>query len=256
MASPSPVPLPSSLVVKNGSNTRARSSGGMPAPVSATSITTAGRPPGSSPGRTRGVSRPPSGMASAALVNRFRNTCRSCCRSAWMCGHARGELRLDPDLPLPQVVVDQFDGLGDLLAHVHGGHLVPPGPAELEQVARPAGHPLDLLLDRPPAAGGGGRPRGVFASTPSIRRLTVPSGLFSSWAMLAASSPTPASLAACQSCVVGRAPRFWSADRPRPAPARRSRRRASFAAANSVVRVVNSAVRATPSASHSWSVRM
>src|ERR1700751_4107020 len=34
VSSPSPVPAPTSLVVKNGSNTRARMSGGMPGPVS------------------------------------------------------------------------------------------------------------------------------------------------------------------------------------------------------------------------------
>ena len=36
VARPSPVPLPSSLVVKNGSNKRACTSGVMPAPVSVT----------------------------------------------------------------------------------------------------------------------------------------------------------------------------------------------------------------------------
>ena len=40
MASPSPVPLPGSLVVKNGSKTRAAVSGAMPQPVSLTSIIT------------------------------------------------------------------------------------------------------------------------------------------------------------------------------------------------------------------------
>ena len=40
MLSPSPVPLPGSLVVKNGSNTAAMTSGGMPVPVSLTSIIT------------------------------------------------------------------------------------------------------------------------------------------------------------------------------------------------------------------------
>ena len=36
MLSPSPEPLPASLVVKNGSNTRSRTSGDMPVPVSLT----------------------------------------------------------------------------------------------------------------------------------------------------------------------------------------------------------------------------
>ena len=38
MLSPSPVPLPGALVVKNGSNTWASTSGGMPLPLSLTSI--------------------------------------------------------------------------------------------------------------------------------------------------------------------------------------------------------------------------
>ena len=37
---PRPVPLPTGLVVKNGSNTRSRCSGAMPAPVSATEMRT------------------------------------------------------------------------------------------------------------------------------------------------------------------------------------------------------------------------
>ena len=40
MLSPSPVPLPTSLVVKNGSKTRSISSGGIPEPVSLTAIIT------------------------------------------------------------------------------------------------------------------------------------------------------------------------------------------------------------------------
>ena len=39
IASPRPVPAPTSLVVKNGSNTRAWTSGVIPEPVSSTSIT-------------------------------------------------------------------------------------------------------------------------------------------------------------------------------------------------------------------------
>ncbi len=39
MARPKPVPWPTPLVVKNGSNTRPRISGGMPVPVSRIAIT-------------------------------------------------------------------------------------------------------------------------------------------------------------------------------------------------------------------------
>jgi hypothetical protein len=40
MLNPSPVPMPCGLVVKNGSVTRARTSGAMPAPPSVTVMTT------------------------------------------------------------------------------------------------------------------------------------------------------------------------------------------------------------------------
>ena len=86
MASPSPVPLSSSFVVKNGSMTRGRCSAVMPAPVSANSSTTARRPSSRKPGARRNVSVPPSGMASPAFVSRFRKTCRKIWRSAWITG--------------------------------------------------------------------------------------------------------------------------------------------------------------------------
>jgi hypothetical protein len=79
--SPSPVPLPNSLVVKNGSKIWSSTSGAMPVPVSATVSTTYG--PGRASGSRRASaspstrftavisSRPPSGMASRALTHRF-----------------------------------------------------------------------------------------------------------------------------------------------------------------------------------------
>ncbi len=66
MARPRPVPCPTGLVVKKGSVARARTSGAMPWPVSATSSST---PPGRR--RVRRVMAPPSGMASRALMDRF-----------------------------------------------------------------------------------------------------------------------------------------------------------------------------------------
>jgi hypothetical protein len=71
--SPRPVPTPTGLVVKNGVNSRARTSGGMPVPVSAISTTTC--PSGATPVVTVivcvGV---PLGIAWAALTTRLRNT--------------------------------------------------------------------------------------------------------------------------------------------------------------------------------------
>jgi len=79
---PSPVPLPSPLVVKNGSQMRASTSGGMPVPVSRTS--TVRKAPGRAPAifaaaatssvrlAAVSVSWPPSGMASRAFTHRLR----------------------------------------------------------------------------------------------------------------------------------------------------------------------------------------
>ena len=81
MLRPRPVPWPSGLVVKNGSNTRCRISGGMPAPVSVTENTTYS--PGESSGlprqnaasstrlAARTVSVPSACIASRALIARL-----------------------------------------------------------------------------------------------------------------------------------------------------------------------------------------
>ena len=83
--SPSPVPLPASLVVKNGSKMRSRIASGMPSPVSSTVSHTCS--PSSAP--VRMVSVPPSGIASEALTARFISTCWSWPRSA-LTGRASG----------------------------------------------------------------------------------------------------------------------------------------------------------------------
>ena len=72
--SPSPVPSPAGLVVKNGSKIRSRISGGIPTPVSRTSTTARPRPSVRVLTRISLRSVSPSGMACAALSSRFRNT--------------------------------------------------------------------------------------------------------------------------------------------------------------------------------------
>ncbi len=91
--SPSPVPLPCSLVVKNGSKMRAFTSSVMPEPVSETASWTYA--PGVRSGyaavscsrsrtlRVSMVRRPPVGMASRAFTARFRTICSSCVGSAF-----------------------------------------------------------------------------------------------------------------------------------------------------------------------------
>ena len=74
---PSPVPLPASLVVKNGSKIRSRIVSGIPVPVSETLSHAAcsSRPAAID-------SAPPSGIASIAFTARFMMTCSICPRSA------------------------------------------------------------------------------------------------------------------------------------------------------------------------------
>src|SRR5579875_458239 len=75
---PSPVPAPAGFVVKNGSKTRARCSGGMPMPLSITFILTLRacvRGSGVKFSVTIRITAPSFGAASAALNNRFSSTC-------------------------------------------------------------------------------------------------------------------------------------------------------------------------------------
>src|SRR5208282_3743817 len=97
VARPRPVPVPGFLVVKNGSNSRARVSASIPQPWSCTASATARReppastlprnfPPDSAPGNSaaRVLNRifPPCGMASRAFSTRFNRICRNCAGSA------------------------------------------------------------------------------------------------------------------------------------------------------------------------------
>jgi len=73
MESPRPVPSPSALVVKKGSNTCAASASDMPGPSSATSMAT---PSSHRRARTTTVpGRPVEAIAWAALLIRLTNTC-------------------------------------------------------------------------------------------------------------------------------------------------------------------------------------
>jgi hypothetical protein len=87
-------------VVKNGSNTRARTASSMPTPVSATlssryvpgdSSSAWAVGASSSTARVAIVTRPPSGIASRALTTRFMMTCSTWPRSisVWALGWSR-----------------------------------------------------------------------------------------------------------------------------------------------------------------------
>src|SRR6516162_5908135 len=110
VASPSPVPLPTPLVVKNGSNRCACTSGLMPLPVSHTLSIACGPPdaPGcistnASSKSTLPVSmvrRPPWGIASRAFTARFRMICSICAGSAFTRPSA-GSSRLSTSIVSP-----------------------------------------------------------------------------------------------------------------------------------------------------------
>src|ERR1700682_3835313 len=94
MLRPSPVPLPTSLVVKNGSKTRSRTSGGIPKPGSMTDTFTydPGEHPATAPSsnttfRVSISSTPPSGMASRPFKARLRSAVSSSDGSTWH-GHS------------------------------------------------------------------------------------------------------------------------------------------------------------------------
>ncbi len=101
VAKPSPVPSPGFLVVKKGSNSRARVSASIPQPSSFTTSETARRALpgaafpeislvnslakfalGNSPARVPNVIFPPCGIASRAFSTRFNRICRICAGSA------------------------------------------------------------------------------------------------------------------------------------------------------------------------------
>src|SRR5450759_2193950 len=81
VARPSPVPLPTSFVVKNGSKARARMASSIPAPLSATVSSTAGPVISRSNGAASSTRRtlisrmPPPGMASREFTARLTSTC-------------------------------------------------------------------------------------------------------------------------------------------------------------------------------------
>ncbi len=75
MESPSPVPTPTGLVVKNGLKMRPCSTSGMPQPVSDTSTATRSAPAAWTETRISFRSEAPSAMEWAALTSRLRKTC-------------------------------------------------------------------------------------------------------------------------------------------------------------------------------------
>ena len=97
VARPSPVPLPVSFVVKNGSKARVRVSSSMPVPVSVISTATKGSA-SESTSLVEIVSTPPSGIASRPLIAMLSTTCASWSGSVSTSASAVCERRRQLDL--------------------------------------------------------------------------------------------------------------------------------------------------------------
>ena len=140
MARPSPVP--SALVVKNGSNRWPSTSGASPGPVSATLATTA-----IARGSRRVVRRrvPPLGMAWMALVVRLRKTWSRAGRGHRHRRQIGVELELDADPLQLGRARGQPGGLGQHGVQVAGGEVLGVGPRELEQPGDDLLEPIDLV---------------------------------------------------------------------------------------------------------------
>ena len=153
--SPSPVPRPGALVVKNGSKIRSRTSGGIPPPVSLTSITShsvAAGWPGSRPTSSRRRDRrkrsaPPSGIASRALTARLVNTCRSWLGSALTGNDPALGVERDADRGR-QRALEQLDRLLHQAGQIQRLQRRRRLPAEVEDLPHQGGRPLALLDDQ------------------------------------------------------------------------------------------------------------
>jgi len=155
---PRPVPLPTPLVVKNGSKMRCTDfPGGMPWPVSVTvSTTSLARPPVSLPVAARfrhlPSNTPPDAIASRALIQRFRRTrCRGWIGSAGA-GHSSAATFALSSIFTRKGSPHHLDHLLDHRRQVHDratrGEIAAKG-EQLLHNARPR-HPGLELLDRAP----------------------------------------------------------------------------------------------------------
>ena len=140
---PRPVPLPTSFVVKNGSNTRSRMSGGIPGPSSAMSISAQ-----SPSALVVIVMRPLSPRASIALARRLVQTWLSSAPWTVSCGSVRIVITLHLDLGVLELVSQDGERGVQSLAHVDLDHLaavhVGVGLDRLDELAHPVGRLAQL----------------------------------------------------------------------------------------------------------------
>ena len=112
---PSPVPLPTALVVKKGSNTRDRTSGLIPCPLSLTAITTkaplspsGARPASSCLFSAEIVTAPSCGMASRAFNTMLSSASSNSLLSTWTIPRSRARANCQAHLRADRAAQDRF----------------------------------------------------------------------------------------------------------------------------------------------------
>ena len=164
---PQPRPLALLLGGEERLEHRGQVFGGMPTPVSATSMHHGRRRRPAVAGPDPGDQPPAVGHGVGGVGEQVQEHLPQVLPVGVDGRHVRGELRLRRGLRrLRRWWLGQLDRLGDLLADVHGGDLVAAGAAELEQVGDQPGHPLDLLLDDLQRPCGAGRPAASWPAPP------------------------------------------------------------------------------------------
>ena len=134
------MPLPASLVVKNGSKRWGRTSAAMPEPVSVTESRKAAPSPRAA-GAVSRTSRPPSGMASRALTARLRIDLLELARVGPHRGHAGQKALVELDR-LPEDAVQHGEGTRHHRVQVHHPGLRHLLPAEAQELPGELGRPL------------------------------------------------------------------------------------------------------------------
>ena len=145
VARPRPVPLPSGLVVKNGSKICACTSGDIPVPVSVTAMLDH-EPVASAMARVLIRNSPPRGMASRALIARLRSACSTWPRSAWTGGTAGSSEVINVTCsPSRRLAIEDRSVMSALTSKTESsrGALA----AEGEELARQRGGAIDGLQD-------------------------------------------------------------------------------------------------------------
>src|SRR5574341_215077 len=208
VASPSPVPLPTSFVVKNGSNMWAWTSGVIPAPVSLTASIACGPAGASGWAATKASSsstfavssrsRPPCGIASRALTARLTTICSIWAGSA-VTRPRSGSSAVTSSMcsPISRWSIWTTPATTWLRSSTLGWSICLRLKASSWRVRAAARSAVFLISSTSRRSGSSaGRRR----SMSSLRPVTTVSRLLKSWAMPPASRPTASIFCDCRSC--------------------------------------------------------